>query len=271
MKKISITLILFITFGLYSTCDKNDNIILFSINDDIALGQQVSDQIESDPAQFPILSENDYPEAYTHIRRITNTILNSGMVQYKEEFAWEVKIIHDDEVLNAFCTPGGYIYVYTGLIKYLDTEDQLAGVMGHEIAHADLRHSSRQLQTQYGIGILLSIALGKEPGQLETLAGQIAGTVVGLQYSRKYESEADDNSVKYLGPTDYACNGASGFFKKIRDEGHCSDNTWSVWLSTHPDPCDRIEDIDAKAGEDGCSIDDLAPDSYQAFKNSLPQ
>ncbi|MFC2123966.1 M48 family metalloprotease [Bacteroidota bacterium] len=270
MKKVAILIALFVTLNVFDSCDKNDNIILFSVNDDIKLGSQVSDQIESDPVQFPILSETEYPEAYTHIRRITNTILNSGNVKYKDEFAWEVKIIYDDEVLNAFCTPGGYIYVYTGLIKYLDTEDQLAGVMGHEIGHADLRHSSRQLQTQYGISFLLGLAFGENQSQLETVAGQIAGTVVGLKYSRTYESEADDNSVKYLKPTDYACNGASGFFKKIRDEGHCSDNSWAVWLSTHPDPCDRIDDIDAKALEESCSTDDLNPDSYLAFKNSLP-
>jgi len=271
MKKVPVIILLFITFGLFNSCDENNNVVLFSINNDKELGAQVADQIESDPVQFPILSEIEYAEAYTHIHRITNAILNSGRVKYKDEFAWEVKIIHDDEVLNAFCTPGGYIYVYTGLIKYLDTEDHLAGVMGHEIGHADLRHSSRQLQTQYGISFLLDIALGENPGQVATIAGQMAGKAVGLTYSRAYENEADENSVEYLAPTNYACNGASGFFKKLKAEGHCNDNTWAVWLSTHPDPCDRIDGIDDKAVEDGCTTDDLDPDSYQAFKNSLPQ
>ena len=163
MKKFSFLLTVFITLGMLNSCDKNDNIILFGVQDDIALGQQVSAEIESDPAQFPILSEEEYPDAYTHIQRITDNILNSGKVQYRDEFTWEVKLIHDDEVLNAFCTPGGYIYVYTGLIKYLDTEDQLAGVMGHEIGHADLRHSSRQLQRFYGISVLLGLILGENP------------------------------------------------------------------------------------------------------------
>ncbi len=261
---------MFITLSMFNSCDKNNDVVLFSINDDIKLGGQVAQQIESDPVQFPILPKCEYPVAYTHIRRITDEILNSGNVKYKEEFIWEVKIIHDDEVLNAFCTPGGYIYVYTGLIKYLDTEDQLAGVMGHEIAHADLRHSSKQLQINHGISFLLGLAFGEDPGQIETVVGQIVGTAVGLNYSRTHESEADDNSVSYLTPTDYACNGASGFFKKIRDEGNCSNNSWAVWLSTHPDPCDRIEDIDAKAQEVGCTTDDLDPESYRAFINSLP-
>ena len=115
---------------------------------------------------------------------------------------------------------------------------------------------------------MLGILLGENQNQLEQIAGQIAGTVVGLKYSRTYESEADANSVVYLAETDYACNGASGFFKKIRDEGQCNANF--VWMSTHPDPCERIEDIDAKAAEMTCSTTDLAPDSYTSFINSLP-
>lgn len=268
MKKLTAIVIILASFMVYSGCDKNDNIVLFSVQDDISLGKQVAAEIEGDTEQFKIINETAYPDAYGHLNRIVSTVLNSGKVQYRNEFAWEAKLIHDDEVLNAFATPGGYIYVYTGLIKYLDTEDQLAGVIGHEIAHADLRHGSRQMQNQYGISLLLGILLGENQTQLEQIAGQIAGTVVGLKYSRSYESEADANSVTYLAETDYACNGASGFFKKIRDAGQCNANL--VWLSTHPDPCERIADIDTKATDMSCKTTDLAPDSYAAFINSLP-
>ena len=75
------------------------------------------------------------------------------------------RLIDDDKTLNAFCTPGGFIYVYTGLIKFLDSEDQLAGVMGHEIAHAALRHSTRQMTKVYGVQTLLQVATGRaDPG-----------------------------------------------------------------------------------------------------------
>ncbi len=261
----------FFTFSfllIFNSCDKNKNIVLFSIQDDVKLGQQVSAEIESHPATYPVLSMTEYPEAYTYLNDIVNDILNSGKVVYRDEFAWDVKIIHDDEILNAFATPGGFIYVYTGLIKYLESEDHLAGVIGHEIAHADLRHGSRNLQTQYGISFLLGLILGENPGSLEQIAGQVAGTLAGLTYSRNFESEADDNSVIYLAETNYACNGAAGFFRKIQDEGQCNANF--VWLSTHPDPCDRIESIDQKAGDEQCSTTELAPPSYQDFINSLP-
>ncbi len=268
MKKITLAAVLVISGLIIHSCDKNDNVVLFSVQDDVALGQQVSEQIESDTSMYTILDPDEYKEAYDHLKAIVDRILNSGQVQYRDEFVWDVKIVHDDEVLNAFATPGGFIYVYTGLIKYLDTEDHLAGVLGHEIAHADLRHGSRQLQNQYGISFLLNVVLGKDPGTLEQLAGQIAGTLAGLSYSRKFETEADANSVLYLAETSYACNGAAGFFRKIRDEGQC--NSGLVWLSTHPDPCDRIDEIDDKALEEQCSTTDFDPGSYDDFKNSLP-
>lgn len=250
-------------------CDKNNNIVLFSVQNDKDLGAQVAAEIEANPTEYPILSETEYPEAYQYIRNMTNTILNSGQVQYKDEFAWQVKIIHDDEVLNAFCTPGGYIYVYTGLIKYLDKADDLAGVMGHEIAHADLRHTSRNLQKQYGVSVLLSVILGESSSELATIAGQIAGTGAALAFSRDFEREADDNSVVYLAGTDYACNGAAYFFQKLIDGGQSGGTP--QFLSTHPNPDNRVEDINAKADEEGCDKTPIAPDTYQDFKNSLPQ
>ena len=102
-----------------------------------------------------------YQNAYNYLQGITDEILNSGNVTYRDEFVWKIHIIEDDEVLNAFATPGGYIYVYTGLIKFLENEDDLAGVMGHEIAHSDQRHSVKQLQKMYGVQILLSVVLGE--------------------------------------------------------------------------------------------------------------
>ncbi|MFW5760560.1 MAG: M48 family metalloprotease [Cyclobacteriaceae bacterium] len=249
-------------------CDENNDFVIFSIEDDKALGLQVSEQIASDPEQFPILDPNQYQAAYSYLQNITDEILNSGQVTYKDEFAWKIHIIENDNTLNAFATPGGYIYVYTGLIKFLDNEDDLAGVMGHEIAHSDQRHSVKQLQKMYGIQMLLSIILGENPSQLETIVGQIAGSLTGLKFSRSYEEEADEFSVLYLAETPYQCNGAHSFFSKLL-EAEMAGNT-PLFLSTHPNPADRIEDINIKANELGCSTTPSAPASYQDFKNMLP-
>jgi len=265
MKKCIIPfLLVLVVLGI--ACSKNESdksINLFGIDRDKQLGAQVDSSILASPAEYPILSEANYPAAYSYIRNMTNKILNSGEVFYRDEFVWEVKIIQDDDVLNAFCTPGGYIYVYTGLIKYLNAESDLAGVMGHEIAHADRRHSTDILTKEYGISFLLSILFGNDQSTLK----DITGSLISLSYSRKNESEADEYSVRYLCPTDYKADGAAEFFARIVEEGGSSGPTF---LSTHPDPGNRVENIRAEKVNLACEGDKGYDAEYAAFKNSLP-
>jgi beta-barrel assembly-enhancing protease len=258
----------FLVVPLSCTKDKNGDRLLFSIEDDISLGQQVSGEVDSTyRAKGQLLERNDprYTVAYQHLDQVVNRILNSGKVSYRDEFTWDTKIIKDDNTLNAFATPGGHIYVFTGLIKYLDNEDQLAGVLGHEIAHADKRHTTKQLQTQYGIALLLSVALGNNPGTL----AQIATGLATLKFGRDAEREADDFSVVYLGGTNYyACNGAAGFFEKMLANNQNSGTP--EFLSTHPDPGNRVQAINTKAQQEGCKTTPAGnTTNYQQLKNSL--
>ena len=267
--------IFLISTTFFVSCDKNGNLLLFSVQNDIDLGAQVAEQIASDPDQFPTLPRENTTEcpncaeAYVYLDNMVNDILDSEGVAYRKEFAWEVQLIDNDDVLNAFATPGGYIYVYTGLIKFLDRADDLAGVLGHEIAHADQRHSSKQLQRQYGVSMLLSIILGNEPGQLEELAGTLAGNLGSLSFSRSLELKADEYSVIYLSDTDYACNGAFSFFQKLIDSEATGDTP--AFLSTHPDPAERVGAINEKASKEGCSTDGISEKgvTYDNFRFDL--
>ena len=255
--------LLFCTFLLFgcSISKEGGGFNLFSPEQDIELGKQVKKQISSDPQQFPILPEKGNEEAYRYIRRITQNILNSGKIRYRNEFAWEVTIIDDDETLNAFATPGGYIYVYTGLIKFLDSENQLAGVLGHEIAHADLRHSTRQMTKVYGISALLAVVTGKaDPGTLE----QMALGLLSLKFGRNHETESDLHSVIYLCETDYRADGAAAFFRKIQNQQRPPE-----FLSTHPDPGNRVQNIEGKAGELGCPGRTRNESEYARIKKKL--
>ena len=273
MKYFKLILITF-SIGLFSlvvSCDGNGDFLLFSIEDDIALGEMVAEEIANDP-QFDILSPEDYPISYAYIETMMNNILASEEITYREEFNWRINIINDDPlepVLNAFATPGGQIYVHTGLIYFLDKEDDLAGVIAHEIAHSDQRHGSKKLQRQNGISILLSIIAGSETSQLQQVVGQIAGTGLILEYSRNAEAEADDFSVTYLSSTSYACNGAAAFFEKMLEN---EEQRGPEFLSTHPSPDNRVEDINARATEIGCdtTVDSESATRYQNFRNSLP-
>jgi predicted Zn-dependent protease len=119
----------------------------------------------------------------------------------------------------------------------------------------------------YGVNLLLAIALGNDPSQLEQIAAQIAGTLAGLSFSREYEEEADSHSVEYLAQTQYACNGAALFFIKMNEEGDGGQPP--EFLSTHPNPDNRIDAINSKAESIGCDTSLSGDAQFNAIKSSL--
>jgi predicted Zn-dependent protease len=242
--------------------------LFFSLRDDIALGKKTAAEIDGNPKEYPILDPAAYPEAYAYIQKIVNNLLGSGQVRYAQQFPWRVRIIHRD-ILNAFCAPGGYIYVYTGLIRYLDAEYELAGVMGHEMAHADRRHTSRQLERMYGLQLVSQLALGNSSSTLATQVSQIAQGLAGLSFSRAHEREADEWSVRYLCPTGYPAYGASLFFEKLQKDKDSGQRT-PQFLSTHPDPGNRVQDIRNRAKKLNCRGTQTFQAEYAAFKAKLP-
>lgn len=231
---------------------------VFSINKDKELGAQVDQQIRSTPAEYNILDSASNKYAYDYMYKIKKEIFDKAAVDYEEDFKWRIAIIKNDSVLNAFCTPGGYIFIYTGIIKYLDNEDDFAGVLGHEIGHAALRHSTDGLIKQYGVSFLLS-ALGGDKSQL----AQIVANLTLLKYSRCHETQSDEYSVALLSKTKYKCNGAASFFEKIGSSGT------PAFLSTHPDPGDRVVNINLQADKLKCNKDVSAPGTEWAKLKSV--
>ncbi|HLP52544.1 MAG TPA: M48 family metalloprotease [Chitinophagales bacterium] len=260
---LTLSTLILISFG---GCKKG-GLNVFSIEDDKNFGLQMEQEIAADPAQFPLLSRTQYASSYAYLDNLKQEILNAGQIEHKDDFQWKLYIVHDDAIQNAFCTPGGYIYVYTGLIKYLDNASSLAGVIGHEMAHADRRHSTQQLTAQYGFSLMVSVIAGTT-GQDQI--AQIVGSLSSLAYSRDHEKDADAHSVIYLCPTQYRADGAADFFEKIENSGGSS---VPAFLSTHPDPGTRVTNIRAKKTELGCtgnpsgSTDGTA---YSTFKAGLP-
>ncbi len=257
-KIIGITLLAFV-FAAQS-CKK---INLFTIQDDRAFGLQTVQYIESNPQEFPVMSPVQYKASYDYLYAMRDALFASGKFEHQNDFEWKLNLIKDDATLNAFCTPGGYIYIYTGLIKYLDDASSLAGVLGHEMAHADRRHSTRQLTEIYGIETLLSF-IGGNAQQI----AQISAQLIALKFSRNHETEADNFSVQYLCPTRYRADGAASFFEKIGSQGI------PEFLSTHPDPGNRVTNIKAKKVELNCSDSNNLTQqeeitSYSQLKNSL--
>ena len=234
----------------------------FSIEDDKKIGKELYDEIMTS-GEYKVLDRSSNEQLYAYVDGIKMRILNCGKLKHKNDFDWTLTIIEDDETINAFCAPGGYIFVYTGILKFLDNEAELAGVMAHEIGHADRRHGTRQLTKSIGLEIVLSYLFGDGSG---AIARQITSGLLGLRYSRKYEREADKCSVKYLCASEYDAAGASGFFKKIlKTKG---DESLEL-LSTHPDPKKRIDNFNSEKKACNCKGNDLFEQRYQKIRKTL--
>jgi len=263
MKKI-IYALLIAPIVYFTSCDEG-KLNFFTVDQDMEFGRQLDSAIMANPIEYPLLSETAYPQAYSKLRSIRNALIQTGHLRYGNTFEWKVKIIRDDNILNAFAAPGGYMYFYTGLIKFLDNEAQFAGVMAHEMAHADRRHSTEMLTKQYGLSLLVSIVLGENPTMLEEILGQLALGGTLLKYSRDNEYEADEYAVKYLYSTTYHARELAGFFEKLHGSPQPPE-----FLSTHPSPENRIQKIEEAWQRLGGKVGQLYVAQYQQFKNSLP-
>lgn len=263
-------IVAFLVIAVISACgvinkkNKGKGFNVFSLSQDKQLGFQTASEIDGNPGQYPLLDSVKFAKVYQYLYKVRDNILNTGEVSLKDEFSWRLRIVHDDNTLNAFCTPGGYIYFYTGILKFLESEDELAGVMAHEIGHADMRHSTRQMSTMYSLQVIEQVLLG-DP----TLLTQLTNSIVGLKFSRKHETQADEMSVKYLCPTIYNAAGGAGFFQKLEEmsEG----GRQSEFLSTHPNPANRIENFINNKTTMGCTGTNDFKVEYQKMVSMLPK
>lgn len=269
----SIAAILSLSFvAVYCSSDVLGPITIFSDQDDVKLGKQVDEQIRNDPNQYPILANR--PDVKAYVKTVGDKVLNSPEVKKRNVYAYTYEIIHDDNTVNAFCTPGGYIYVYTGLLKFVENEATLAGVLGHEIAHAERRHASQRMTQAYGVQILLGIVLGQNPSQLEEIGANLLTGLALLKNGRDQESESDRYSFKYLQNTEYYPGAIKYFFEKIlAQQGGTGGSALETLLSTHPAPGDRISGVDQLLQENNTPAPTeatLFSQRFKNFQNTLP-
>jgi beta-barrel assembly-enhancing protease len=156
---------------------------------------------------------------------------------------WHVHVVADDKLVNAFATPGGHIYITTGLLAAADDESEVAGVLAHEAGHISGRHSARMLVEMFGLQTIGALALGKNPGLLASLAANVTANGLLLANSRDAEHEADTYGVKYASKAGYDPRGIVRFFKKLKAKQGKTPQLL-VWLSTHPATNDRIEHVE---------------------------
>jgi predicted Zn-dependent protease len=231
MKKLILCLML-------SACARNPatgrrEIVLVSEGQEIAMGQEADAQARE---EYGVV---DNATLQTYVQNMGRKLV---AVSHRPNLEWHFTVV-DSPVVNAFAIPGGYVYVTRGILAYLGSEAELAGVVGHEIAHVTARHTVRQVtraqlaQIGLGVGGVLSPTFG----QLGSLAENGIGLLF-LRFSRDSEREADRLGVEYTSRAAWDPREVSNFFEVLGRLSAAADReTIPGWLSTHPDPPERVQ------------------------------
>jgi beta-barrel assembly-enhancing protease len=208
------------------------------VSKDIELGRQYSAEAEK---VFPVLNDS---ESTRYVQEIGRQLVRSIPQEYQQPaFNYQFKILNCSDI-NAFAIAGGYLYVCRGMIEGAKNEGEMVGVMAHEISHAALRHTTQQgpgLGTQItAIGAILGGAILGAPE-----LGQVAAAGLLTKYSRKSEKEADLVGARIMANAGYDPHDLANLFKTI--EAQSEGNRPPQWISSHPDPGNRYNYINAEA------------------------
>jgi predicted Zn-dependent protease len=185
-------------------------------------------------------------------QNLQNKVKNVGMKVVtnsdaaKSEYQFNFHLLADPETINAFALPGGQIFITVGLLKRLTTEDQLAGVLGHEVGHVIGRHSAQQMaKDELTSGLLgAAVAATSDPynGSNSGAIAQYVGKMITMKYGREDELEADKFGVKYMLQSGYDPNDMIAVMEILKAASGGADRP-SEFQSTHPDPDHRIIEI----------------------------
>jgi len=215
---------------------------------------------------------NNDPALTARVDMITARLVAQA-IKYRPETAswdWQVAVIDDPKTLNAWCMAGGRMAIYTGLIQKLNlTDDEIAQVMGHEIAHALAQHTREQMSEAMveqaaisGAGALLG---GGAKGQAAAQAAAIATTVgVQLPHSRTQEAEADRIGIELAAKAGYDPRAAPKLWEKMM--AATGDKGKSDWLSTHPASEKRLQALAALVPQMMPYYEDKSPRPEYKFK-----
>jgi predicted Zn-dependent protease len=204
----------------------------YSLEKEIALGKQLAQQVEHESRVI-----ND-PVVAEYVNRVgQNLVRNSDA-----KVPFTIKVL-DDDTINAFALPGGFFFVYSGLILKADTESELAGVMAHEIAHVAARHGTCQA-TRGQIANLATIPLIMMTGGMAGYAlyegASFLIPMTFLKFSRGMEAQADYLGIQYMYKTGYDPEAMVDFFEKIETLNKRKPGTMAKVFSDHPPTGDRI-------------------------------
>jgi predicted Zn-dependent protease len=217
---------------------------------------------------------NDDPALKARVDAITARLVAQA-IKYRpetESWDWQVAVIDDPKTLNAWCMAGGRMAIYTGIIQQLHlTDDEIAQVMGHEIAHALAKHTAERMSVAVAQQTGLSVAaalLGSDVKSQAALQAAAIATTVGVQLpnSRTQEAEADRIGIELAAKAGYDPQAAPKLWEKMLDATNSRGQ--SDWLSTHPAGEKRLESLAALIPQMMPYYEDKSPRPVYKFKTA---
>ena len=215
-------------------------LMLLSETDEINLGRGTDVRIVQ---EYGLVQD---PKLIAYLNDICQRL---GKVSHRPNLNYHFKIL-DVSVVNAFAVPGGYVYFTRGILASVNSEAELAGLLGHEIGHITARHSAKQYSkaqlAQLGLGVGSIFA---DSSIISGLA-QLGMGMLFLRFSRDNERQADDLGVEYSSKLGYDATQMGSFFETLERMNPGSDRSGLPgWFSTHPSPENRVQAVRGKAKE----------------------
>ena len=220
----------------YNLATKQEETLIYSSEKEVKIGDAIAPQIE---AQYKIVTDVDVNE---RVNRILDRIV---AVCDRKDIVYFVKVI-DDDPLNAVSLPGGYVYVFRGLTDIIENDDQLAGVIAHEVGHITARHGVKRMQAAYA-AMVLQVAAATTAGGRAAAGTSLALTSLFMEYSQQAEFEADRLGVKYMKRAGYDPSQMASLLSKLKAKQDKEPlRPYSYWR-THPYLSQRVSVVNREA------------------------
>jgi len=233
-----LTAAVLILAGCYTVPETGRSSFIIPMGDEVAQGASAFAEIKS---KEKLSYDPVYNEQVLRVGKRIAEAVGADLPSAK----WEFVVFDEPKTVNAFALPGGKVGVYSGLIKLVSSDDEIAIVMGHEIAHVTARHGAERASTGVAaaaVGVLLGVATNDSSNQNAILLGY--GALAGgatLKFSRDHESEADHIGLRYAAKAGYDPHASIVFWQKMAKANEGSNTP--VFLRTHPTDERRIADL----------------------------
>ena len=216
----------------------------FTPSQDVQLGRQAAAEVRQ---KLPMLDDRATEGL---VERIGGRLVAAVPARFRQPaFRYSFDVVNLREI-NAFALPGGPMFLYRGMLQAARTDDEVAGVMAHELSHVILRHgtlqASKAQKFQFGAiaGQVLGAIVGGRKGEIISQGSQIGIGTYFLKYGREYEREADLLGAQIMARAGYDPRHMANMFRTIQAQGG---NRGPEWLSSHPDPGNRYAAINREA------------------------